>query len=77
MAIKKADASRAKGAPKRLMDNQDTVRKGDGSKGEKVLVTFRAPVDLKDALESFAAERGVSQTTVIVEGIRMRLGLDI
>lgn len=77
MAIKKADASRSKGAPKRLMDNQDTVRKGDSAKGEKVLMSFRAPIDLKEELEAFAAERGVSQTTVIIEGIRMRIGLDI
>lgn len=77
MAITKADAARAKGAPKKLMANQDTTRKGDGMKGEKVLVTFRAPAELKEALESFAAERGVSQTTVIIEGIRIRLGLDI
>lgn len=77
MAIKKADTTRASGAPKRLMDNQDTVFKGDSGKSDKVLVTFRAPVELKEALEAFAAERGVSQTAVIVEGVRMRMGLDI
>lgn len=77
MAIKKADANRAAGAPKRLMDNQDTALKGDSGRGEKVLVTFRAPIELKEALEEFAAERGVSQTAVIVEGVRMRMGLDM
>lgn len=78
MATKKPARRMAVSKPSEtLMGNQDTLHKGDGMRGEKVLVTFRAPVDLKEALEAFAAERGMNQTTVILEGIRMRLGLDI
>lgn len=77
MAIKPVRARRPGGKPTdRLMDMQDTRHKGDGRGGDKVMMTFMIPADLRQELRERADELGTSSARLILDGIRMRLGQD-
>lgn len=66
-------APQRKNAGPRLMDNQDTVNKGDGEKSPKRATTILIPDDLKREAKSFADERGTTLTRLIVDGLRWRI----
>lgn len=57
----------------RLMDNQDTVKKGDGEKPIKVPTTILLPSNLKEEAQDYARRNGVSLTSLLVSGLRLRL----
>ena len=64
--------------PDRLMDMQDTERKGDGTSPsadaeERVLVGFKIPVSLKRELKLKSARTGRTMADLAAEGIRMVL----
>lgn len=58
-----------------LMDNQDTVHRGDGAARRVPLVstTIKLPFDLKEEAQDFAYENGTSLTSLLIEGLRWRL----
>lgn len=76
MAIKKPKPivePHRKNAGPRLMDNQDTKHKGDGTKVPKVPTTVLLPDDLKDEAKEYAEARGTTLTRLIVDGLRWRI----
>ena len=54
---------------------QDTRSRGNGN-GERVLMSFKIPSDLKMMLQENARERGTTASRIIIDGIRHELGLD-
>lgn len=44
--------------------------------GERVLMSFKIPSDLKMMLQENARERGTTASRIIIDGIRHELGLD-
>ena len=48
---------------------------GNGN-GERVLMSFKIPSDLKMMLQENARERGTTASRIIIDGIRHELGLD-
>lgn len=76
MAVQKRPApiiapQRSNAGP-RLMDNQDTQRRGDG-KVSKRPTTILLPDDLKREAQTYAEERGTTLTRLIVDGLRWRV----
>lgn len=60
-------------SPRRLMDNQDTRRKGDSTGTDRVQVTFWVTPDRKAEMKAYAAEHGMTVSRLIVEGIEWRM----
>lgn len=83
MAVKKnkLDMSPVKKTAKgsktgRLMDNQDTQTKGDGSAAPKTPTTILLPSDLKNEAQKYAKERCMTLTALIVDALRKRMKED-
>lgn len=61
-------------ASKTLMGNLDTAARGDGAKVPKIPTTILLPADLKDEAQRFARENDSSLTSIIIQGLKMRMG---
>lgn len=70
--IIRPEASRPKRTG-RLMDNQDTVNKGDSYGRDRVQLTFWVTPDKKAEIKAYAAERDMTVSRLIVEAIEMRM----
>lgn len=57
----------------RLMDNQDTTNRGDGSTAPKTPTTILLPSDLKSEAQEYAKERCMTLTALIVDALRKRM----
>lgn len=57
----------------RLMDNQDTRRKGDSTGADRVQITFWTTPERKAEMKAYAAAHDMTLTRLIVEGIEMRM----
>lgn len=66
-------APQKENAGPKLMDNQDTKYKGDGTKIPKRATTILLPDDLKGEAKAYADERGTTLTRLIVDGLRWRI----
>lgn len=64
-------------APKKLMDNQDTKRKGDSYGRERVQLTFWVTPEKKDEIKAFAAARDMTVSRLIVESIDERMSREV
>ena len=59
-----------------LMDNLDTENKGDSVKVTKVPTTILLPANLKEEAQEYARNNDTKLTTLIIEGLRQRMGKD-
>lgn len=75
MAIRKPNGGAKAASTAPLTSVQDTRRRGNGN-GERVLMSFKIPSDLKMMLQENARERGTTASRIIIDGIRHELGLD-
>lgn len=77
MAVKKRPkpiiAPQRSNAGPKLMDNQDTKNKGDGTRPPKRPTTILLPDDLKSEAQAYAEGRGTTLTRLIVDGLRWRI----
>ena len=60
-----------KKAPSTLMDNQNATQGDVGAK--KVLMTFLVRPEFRDEVRAYAYAHDVSMTTLIIEGLKMRM----
>lgn len=75
MAIRKPNGGAKAAFTAPLTSVQDTRSRGNGN-GERVLMSFKIPSDLKMMLQENARERGTTASRIIIDGIRHELGLD-
>ena len=75
MAARKPNGGAKAAAAASLTGVHDTRRRGGGN-GERVLMSFKIPSDLKMMLQENARERGTTASRIIIDGIRHELGLD-
>jgi len=75
MAIRKPNGGAKAASTAPLTSVQDT-RSRDNGNGERVLMSFKIPSDLKMMLQENARERGTTASRIIIDGIRHELGLD-
>ena len=73
MAIRKPNGGAKAASTAPLTSVQDTNGNGNG---ERVLMSFKIPSDLKMMLQENARERGTTASRIIIDGIRHELGLD-
>ena len=75
MAIRKPNGGAKAASTAPLTSVQDTRSRGNDN-GERVLMSFKIPSDLKMMLQENARERGTTASRIIIDGIRHELGLD-
>ena len=73
MAARKSNGGAKAAAAASLTGVQGTRRRVNG---ERVLMSFKIPSDLKMMLQENARERGTTASRIIIDGIRHELGLD-
>ena len=73
MAVRKPNGGAKAEAAASLTGMHDTRRRVNG---ERVLMSFKIPSDLKMMLQENARERGTTASRIIIDGIRHELGLD-
>lgn len=56
-----------------LMDNQDTINRGDGRKAQKVPTSILLPQDLKARVQEMADRRGTTLTRIVIDGLYKEL----
>ena len=70
MSIRKPNGGAKAASTAPLTSVQDTRN------GERVLMSFKIPSDLKMMLQENARERGTTASRIIIDGLRHELGLD-
>ena len=75
--VKLSDRKKKEPAPQKLMDNQDTVAKGDSTATRTRRVTFSTTAEVYNALDAAAWEQHLSKSQLIEKAVATYLELQI